>query len=89
MAKSHLNYLGNGKYKMDGVIYDTSKTVDLLKDWKCPHCNHSQLSYKDHMTEEEHFPVCKGLKRKRKALAKKKLNAKQSNTLITLGIIKK
>jgi len=81
MAKSNIVHLGGGIYEMDGVKYDTSKTETALTSWKCPHCGKTKLIYDLKLTEAEHYPVCKKLKKK------KRLSKKAASTLKDLGII--
>ena len=59
-------------YEIDGKRYSIEKSVknSKLKDWKCPHCGQTMLSYRDDETAAEHIPSCKVFKKKMKQKGK-------------------
>jgi rubrerythrin len=55
-------------FELDGKRYSIEKSMknSLLKEWKCPHCGQTMLSYRADDTAAEHIPSCKVFKKKLK-----------------------
>ena len=56
---------GNDIHIVEGKRYCVKKSreAQILKEWKCPYCGHTQLSYNEKLTSEAHFSSCKQKKK--------------------------